>query len=111
MHAAPIRREQAELEAESVAFVCCARLGIDSADYSVAYIASWLAQEADPAHALCERGAAIRSTADSILEMLLRTQATAASHAWPQPGSLAALPADQRGEASRVDERQAGEAA
>lgn len=34
-------REQREIEAESVAYVTCKRLGLDTSDYSFGYIASW----------------------------------------------------------------------
>lgn len=34
-------REQAELEAESVAYIVCGLLGVDSADYSFGYVAGW----------------------------------------------------------------------
>ena len=36
-------RERVEVEAESVAFVVCDTLGVDSADYSIPYVASWAA--------------------------------------------------------------------
>lgn len=43
LHGADFRggRQLAELEAESVAFVVCHELGIDSSDYSFGYLASW----------------------------------------------------------------------
>ncbi len=50
-------RERVEVEAESVAFVVCDALGVDSADYSIPYVASWAA--GDP-----ER---IQETAQSVL--------------------------------------------
>lgn len=34
-------RERVEVEAESVAFVVCDLLGVDSAEYSIPYVASW----------------------------------------------------------------------
>ena len=34
-------RSVAELEAESTAFVVCQRLGIDTAEYSFGYVATW----------------------------------------------------------------------
>lgn len=34
-------REQAELEAESVAYIVCGLLGVDSAEYSIGYVAGW----------------------------------------------------------------------
>jgi antirestriction protein ArdC len=39
-----LNREQAELEAESVAYVVCADLGIDTSGYSCGYLASWCAE-------------------------------------------------------------------
>lgn len=41
----PIDRPTMELEAESVAFVCCAYLGLDTDDYSFPYIAGWAADK------------------------------------------------------------------
>ena len=34
-------REQKEVEAESVAYVVCQALGIDSSDYTFGYLAGW----------------------------------------------------------------------
>ena len=34
-------RERVEVEAESVAFVVCDALDVDSAEYSIPYVASW----------------------------------------------------------------------
>ena len=50
-------RERVEVEAESVAFVVCDLLGVDSAEYSIPYVASWAV--GDP-----ER---IQETAQSVL--------------------------------------------
>lgn len=36
-------REQKEIEAESVAYIVCRRLGINTDDYSIPYVASWTA--------------------------------------------------------------------
>jgi DNA primase len=36
-----LSREQREVEAESVAFIVCKSLGVDSEDYSFGYVASW----------------------------------------------------------------------
>ncbi|MEQ8438033.1 MAG: hypothetical protein RIB65_11115 [Ilumatobacter fluminis] len=40
-------RERVEVEAESVAFVVCNALGVDSADYSIPYVASWAGGDAE----------------------------------------------------------------
>ncbi len=36
-----VDRDLAEIEAESVAYIVCNALGIDSASYSLAYVAGW----------------------------------------------------------------------
>jgi hypothetical protein len=60
-------RPLAELEAESVAFIVCTNVGIDSSDYSFGYVATW-AGGADEAIAnIKASGARIQHTADSIL--------------------------------------------
>jgi antirestriction protein ArdC len=41
LHGEPHERARAELEAESVAYVVCASLGINSDDYSFGYLATW----------------------------------------------------------------------
>ncbi len=37
-----ISRQRTELEAESVAWIFCDQLGIDSSEYTFGYVASWL---------------------------------------------------------------------
>jgi hypothetical protein len=59
-------RNQAELEAESVAYIVCGVLGIDSGDYSWGYLASW---GADPT-AIRQSGQRIQKTAENILAAL-----------------------------------------
>jgi hypothetical protein len=56
-------RDQAELEAESVAYVVCGLLGLDSADYSWGYLASWGADS----DAIRRSGHRIQQTAQAIL--------------------------------------------
>lgn len=43
LHGAPFdgSRDQAELEAESVAYIVCGALGVDASAYSFGYPASW----------------------------------------------------------------------
>ena len=41
LHQGPDRRDTAELEAESTAFLVCHALGIDASSYSFAYLAGW----------------------------------------------------------------------
>ncbi len=40
-----IPRNRRELIAESVAYICCLRLGIDTSSYSISYLQSWLKQK------------------------------------------------------------------
>lgn len=40
-------KEQREMQAESVAYIVCSRLGIDTSDYSFGYIASWIDRDTD----------------------------------------------------------------
>jgi antirestriction protein ArdC len=60
-------REQAELEAESVAYIVCADLGIDSSAYSFGYLASWGSNKADVARALQASGQRIQRAVSLIL--------------------------------------------
>jgi hypothetical protein len=62
-------REVAEVEAESVAFVVCSSLGLDTSDYSFPYVARWGGGDAEVVAATAERviGAArdiLNSTGD-----------------------------------------------
>jgi hypothetical protein len=59
-------RNQAELEAESVAYIVCGVLEIDSGQYSWGYLASWGAD----APAIRQSGQRIQKTAESILAAL-----------------------------------------
>lgn len=40
-HRAELSRERAEVEAESVAYLLCSELGLDSAAYTLGYVAHW----------------------------------------------------------------------
>lgn len=59
-------RNQAELEAESVAYVICGVLGIDCGQYSWGYLASW---GADPA-TIRQSGQRIQKTVQTIIEAM-----------------------------------------
>ena len=65
MHGKDSDREQAEVEAESVAYTVCQYLGIDSGDYSFGYLAGWSDGNMD---ALKKSLAAIQKTAHTIIE-------------------------------------------
>lgn len=75
LHAPPdgATREVRELEAESVAFVVCAALGIVADGYSFGYLASWGADTS----AIRASGGRIAKTAESILEALEADEAAA----------------------------------
>ena len=62
-------RDQAELEAESVAFLTCHQLGIDSSSYSFGYVAVWTGAN-DAAKALQTSGQRIIKTARAITDAL-----------------------------------------
>jgi hypothetical protein len=51
----PNRRGIVEVEAESVAYMVCAALGVDSADYSLPYVATWSGGDLQKVSATAER--------------------------------------------------------
>jgi antirestriction protein ArdC len=63
-----LARERAELEAESVAYVVCADLGIDSSDYSFGYLAVWAGGGEQVRQAVSESAARIQEAARVILD-------------------------------------------
>jgi antirestriction protein ArdC len=65
-HAFDGPRAQAELEAESIAYIVCALLELDSADYSWGYLASWGAEP----DAIRRSGQRIQQTSQAILMAL-----------------------------------------
>jgi antirestriction protein ArdC len=60
-------RALAELEAESVAFIVCARSGLQSGNYSFGYVASWAGGTDEAIDAIKVAGARIQRTAEEIL--------------------------------------------
>jgi len=60
-------RALAELEAESVAYVVCQALGIDSGDYSFGYVASWAGDDEQAIAGIKASGERIQKTAATIL--------------------------------------------
>jgi antirestriction protein ArdC len=62
-------RAQAELEAESVAYIVCQHLGLDSAETSFGYVAHW-GRGTDAAAAITASATAIRRGAARILDAL-----------------------------------------
>ena len=66
-------REIAELEAESVAYLVCADLGLDSTQYTLPYIAGWSGGGEDACKAIQECGQRIVCTANEILDHVVKT--------------------------------------
>jgi antirestriction protein ArdC len=60
-------REQAELEAESVAYVVCAGLGIDTSEYSFGYLAVWAGGGEQARRAIAESAQRIQTAAHRVL--------------------------------------------
>ncbi len=60
-------RARAEIEAEAVAFVVLASLGIDSSAYSAGYLSSWIGEYGDVGEAIERSCEAIRSASTTVL--------------------------------------------
>ena len=60
-------RGQVEVEAESVAFVVCGAIGLDTSAYSIPYVAGWAQNTSDPARTLLATAEAIVRTSRRIL--------------------------------------------
>jgi antirestriction protein ArdC len=67
---AGLRREQAELEAESVAYIVCAGLDIDSSDYSFGYLAVWAGGGDEARRGISESAERIQKAARVILDAI-----------------------------------------
>lgn len=63
----PGSREEREIEAESVAYLLCGHAGLDSADYSLGYIAGWAHGDLDAIRATAER---VLSCAHQVIDRL-----------------------------------------
>ena len=63
-------RARAEIEAESVAFVVLAHLGIDSTPYSAGYLSSWIGEHGDVGEAITRSCTAISDASQRILTTL-----------------------------------------
>jgi hypothetical protein len=62
-------RERAQVEAESVAYIVCGLLGLDSADYSFGYVAGWGGGD-DAVKRVRESGHRIQQTAQQVIAEL-----------------------------------------
>lgn len=67
-------RGRIEVEAESVAYVVCGAVGLDTSGYSVPYIARWAETAADPDRTLLATAERIVAAARRILEAFARSQ-------------------------------------
>jgi antirestriction protein ArdC len=65
---AGLSREQAELEAESVAYIVCAGLGIDTSEYSFGYLAVWAGGGEQARRAIAESAQRIQTAAHRVLD-------------------------------------------
>jgi hypothetical protein len=74
----PHERPVQEVEAESVAFVVCHALGVDSGDYSFPYVAGW-AQGDDALKLVAESGERIAKTSRTIFDALVPSSDAAAA--------------------------------
>jgi antirestriction protein ArdC len=70
LHEGHNNRPLAELEAESVAYVVCRSLGIESDEYSLGYVATWAGGGDEAIAAIKASGGRIQQTADTILGRL-----------------------------------------
>lgn len=61
-------RGAAEVEAESVACLVSAHAGLDTSEYSIAYVATWAASASDDV--LVATATRVRNAADRIIEQL-----------------------------------------
>lgn len=64
-------RPLAELEAESVAFIVCSEVGIQSDDYSFGYVATWAGGSDEAQKAIKASGSRIQKAADQILSAIV----------------------------------------
>lgn len=65
-----VTREFAECEAESVAYIVCDGLGLDSSEYSLGYISCWAGGGEEAVKAITASGNRIQSAAQTILRAL-----------------------------------------
>jgi hypothetical protein len=72
-------RARAEIEAEAVAFVVLASLGVDSLPYSAGYLSSWIGEHGDVGEAISRSCTAISSASQRILSAIERDLSPAAA--------------------------------
>lgn len=72
-------RALAELEAESIAFIVCDALGINSSEYSFGYVATWAGGGEEAIAGIRAAGSRIQRTADDIIGRLEGSETGAAA--------------------------------
>ena len=70
------RRDLQEVEAESVAYLLCATVGVDSAQYSVPYLATWSHGDTQLLHDTAERTLTTTANLIAVLETELSVDLT-----------------------------------
>lgn len=78
LHEHSTDRALAELEAESVAYVVCANIGVNSDEYSFGYVANWSGGGDEAIAAIKASGSRIQHAADDILGRLEKSVEVAA---------------------------------
>ena len=72
-------RELAECEAESVAYIVCDGIGLDSGDYSFGYVAGWAGGGEEARNAIGASGGRIQQAAHHILDALEKAETKVAA--------------------------------
>ncbi len=70
LHEFEVDRAKAELEAESVAYIVCAMMEIDTSDYTFGYLGNWGTVSGDVLSSIKESGDKIQKCAESIYKSL-----------------------------------------
>ena len=70
LHADQPDRSVAELEAESVAYLVCQHLGLDTGAYTFGYVATWAGGGNEALAAIKATGTNIQRTAHAMLDLL-----------------------------------------
>jgi hypothetical protein len=89
-------RALAELEAESVAFVVCRAIGLDTGAYSFGYVASWAGSGNAAIATIKASGERISRTASALIDLLSEGGATGCGGERTSTGSRAGLDSLQR---------------
>ena len=85
-------RSVIEVEAESVAYLVCATVGLDAAGYTIPYLASWSSGDLELLETTAQRVLAITVEMVDTLEAGLSIDLTPDLFGAPRPGTVIALP-------------------